>query len=81
MSQEAQTRAVSRFEPPPPPTAQKNYRWQRTRHRHRQKQDLVQKARKPSDLDTLELAAQEGHQWHQLKSHEIAGQMFENEYD
>jgi hypothetical protein len=41
--------------------SKKNYRWKRTRHSHRRKQDLVQKARKQADLDTLELAAQEGH--------------------
>jgi DDE superfamily endonuclease len=41
--------------------SKKTYRWKRTRHSHRRKQDLVQKARKQADLDTLELAAQEGH--------------------
>jgi hypothetical protein len=41
--------------------SKKTYRWKRTRHSHRRKQDLVQKARKQADLDTLELAAQQGH--------------------
>jgi transposase len=39
----------------------KTYRWKRTRHSHRRKQDPVQKALKQADLDTLKLAAQEGH--------------------
>ncbi|HHP7243067.1 MAG TPA: IS630 family transposase [Elainellaceae cyanobacterium] len=39
----------------------KGYRWKRTRHSHRRQQDPVKKALKQADLDTLTLAAQEGH--------------------
>ena len=39
----------------------KNYRWKRTRMSHRHKQDPVKKALKQADLETLKLAAQEGH--------------------
>jgi transposase len=39
----------------------KRYRWKRTRHSHKRKQDPIKKALKQADLDTLRLAAQEGH--------------------
>lgn len=41
--------------------SKKNYRWKRTRLSHRHKQDPVKKALKQADLETLKLAAQEGH--------------------
>ena len=41
--------------------SKKNYRWKRTRHSHRRKQVPIQKALKQADLETLALAAQEGH--------------------
>ncbi|PZV22394.1 MAG: hypothetical protein DCF21_00245 [Leptolyngbya sp.] len=40
--------------------SKKRYRWKRTRHSHKRKQDLVQKALKQADLDTLALAAEQG---------------------
>jgi DDE superfamily endonuclease len=39
----------------------KNYRWKRTRHSHRRNQDPRKKALKLADLQTLQLAQQEGH--------------------
>lgn len=39
----------------------KGFRGKRTRHSHKQKQDPIAKAIKQADLDTLNLAAQEGH--------------------
>lgn len=42
-------------------TAKKGFRWKRTRHSHHGKQDLEQKRLKQADLETLKLAAQEGH--------------------
>ena len=39
----------------------KKYRWKRTRRSHRCQQNPVKKALKQADLDSLKLAAQEGH--------------------
>lgn len=44
-----------------PFAAKKGWRWKRTRHSHRGKQDPEQKQLKQADLDTLKLAAQDGH--------------------
>jgi len=43
------------------PATKKGYQWKRTRHSQRAQLDPEQKRRKQADLDTLKLAAQEGH--------------------
>lgn len=43
------------------PLTKKGFRWKRTRHSQRRKQDPEQKQLKQADLDTLKLAAVEGH--------------------
>lgn len=47
--------------PDSPDSAKKGFRWKRTRHSQQRRQDIEQKRLKQADLETLELAAQEGH--------------------
>lgn len=63
VSRQTGTRATSQAQSRPHSAhlTKKGWRWKRTRHSQQQQQDADLRQLKQADLETLELAAQEGH--------------------